>query len=63
MYVLTKVMVTATGTFDFFTLMLIVTSTSSLAALFRETRASLGIVGMIEGGKSGKVRRKGNDMK
>jgi hypothetical protein len=38
--VLTKVMVTATGTLDFFALDLIVTSTSSLAALFRDTCTS-----------------------
>ena len=48
--VLTKVMVTATGTLDFFALMVIVTSTSSLAALFRDTcTSSVDIVGMREG--------------
>jgi len=53
---LTKIMVTATGTFDFFALTVIVTSTSSLAALFRDTcTSSVDIVGMREGEKGGKV--------
>jgi len=49
-------MVTATGTLDFFALNLIVTSTSSLAALFRDTcTSSVDVVGINEGGKGEKV--------